>query len=176
MSGITIRKQIRLNFLMTALIFETNNFIVEVPDYPLIDREDGGHIIINPKVKIRDRQALSPELAVELMRLTIVVGEAMTTALTNRGVDIGRINYQDNGNWSVFKDEGPFMHIHIYGRGKDAKIQRYGQSLYFPHKDEDPNFYSGLRPLDAGDVEAIRDEIENLFALPKYSNQSWKPS
>ncbi|NCB21134.1 MAG: hypothetical protein EOM88_04455 [Clostridia bacterium] len=43
-----------------------------------------------------DRQALEPKLAIELMRLTIVAGEAMTTAMNRRGVDIGRINYYNN--------------------------------------------------------------------------------
>ena len=159
---------------MPILISESKNFKVEVPDFPLIDREDGGHIVIDPKLKVRDRQELSAGLAIELMRLTMIVGEAMTTALTNRGVVIGRINYQDNGNWSVFKPDGPALHVHIYGRAKDAKIQRYGQSLFFPHKDEDPNFYLGLKPLNLDDIVAIREEMTRLFSLPKYANETWR--
>jgi diadenosine tetraphosphate (Ap4A) HIT family hydrolase len=172
MSGIIL--SIKYFLKMGLHISETRNFIVEVPDFPLIDREDGGHLVIDPKLRVKDRQALSPEQAIELMRLTLIVGEAMTVALKSKDINIGRINYQDNGNWSVFNPEGPFLHIHLYGRATNAKTQRFGQSLYFPHKDEQPDFYSGVKPLNTEDAIAIRDEIEKLFALPKYSDQNWK--
>src|SRR5688572_2513879 len=98
-----------------ALIYESRNFIVASADRPLIDREDGGHIIIEPKRKIVDRQQLKASEAIEFMRLTLIVGEAMKTVLSAHGITIGRINYQDNGNWSVLKPEGPHFHLHIYG-------------------------------------------------------------
>ena len=78
--------------------------------------------------------------AIELMRLLIIVGEAMTIVLTKNGIDIGRINYQDNGNWGVFKKEGPYKHFHLYGRAKSAVRQKYGQACHFPHINEKPEF------------------------------------
>lgn len=158
------------------LIFETKNFNIEAPEHPLIDREDGGHIVIDPKEKVRDRQALSATLAIELMRLTIITGGAMSTVMNKHGVDIGRINYQDNGNWSVFKPEGPFLHIHIYGRAKSARVQKYGQTLYFPHREEQPDFYTAFKPLSKADIIGIRDEMDRLLALPRYSDNVWKLS
>lgn len=124
------------------IIFETENFVVEAVEHPLVDRSDGGHITINPKFKVSTRQELTPAQAIEMMRLSVVTGEAMTTVLISRGVDIGRINYQDNGNWSVFAPGGPLLHLHLYGRAKSAKIQKYGQSCYFPHRQENPDFYT----------------------------------
>src|SRR5262245_25719669 len=102
-----------------ALIFKTNNFLVEAADKPHVARADGGHIKITPIEKIEDRSQLTPKQATELMRLTMIVGEAMMAALNKRGVEIGRINYQDNGNW------WPYMHIHLYGRAKTSKNQPY---------------------------------------------------
>ena len=96
-----------------TMIYESENFFVEAVEKPHVDRDDGGHIKIYPKVRIRDRQQLSPKQAIELMKLTIIVGQAMTKIMNEHGVDIGRINYQDNGNWSVFKPEGPIC-IFIY--------------------------------------------------------------
>ena len=87
---------------MDIEIFQTENFIVEAAGKPHIARTDGGHIRIQPKVKYTDRTQLSPQTAIELIRLTMVVGEAMSVALHRRGIDIGRLNYQDNGNWTVF--------------------------------------------------------------------------
>jgi diadenosine tetraphosphate (Ap4A) HIT family hydrolase len=154
-------------------IHSTNNFTIEAPDKPHIDRNDGGHIKISPKNRIPDRQHLSPQLAIELMRLTIVTGAAMTQVMNEHGVDIARINYQDNGNWSVFKPEGPYLHIHLYGRAKSAQIQPYGQAAFFPHPDDRPDFYENLKPLTSHDVEAIRAEIETLLASEKYSDEEW---
>ena len=81
-----------------AEVYTTNNFVVESAEAPHVTRTDGGHMRILPKEKVADRTKLSPQLAIELMRLTMVAGEAMATAMNKRGVDIGRINYQDNGN------------------------------------------------------------------------------
>jgi len=118
-----------------ATIYETNNFTVDAVDEPHVDRNDGGHIKITPKTRYSTRQELTAKESIELMRLTIVVGEAMTKVMNEHGVDIGRINYQDNGNWTVFKPEGPYLHIHLYGRAKSAKVQRYGQACFFPHRE-----------------------------------------
>ena len=155
------------------LIYKSKNFLVENPDKPHIDRQDGGHVMISPKVTVLDRQQLSPKLAIELMRLTIVVGEAMKLVMNENGVDIGRINYNDAGNWGVFKPEGPFLHIHIYGRAKSAKIQRYGQALHFPHREEKPEFYEKLKPLNKKDIRDMKIEIEKLLKEKKYSDSEW---
>ena len=67
------------------------------------------------------------------MYLTMLIGEAMIIGLNNRGIDIGRINYQDNGNWGVFKPEDPFLHVHLYGRAKSAKILQQSLLVYIPY-------------------------------------------
>ena len=108
------------------LVFETRHFQIVTPEHPHVSRSDGGHLIINPKVPVEDRTQLSREQAIELMKLTMVAGEAMKTVLTQRGIDIGRINYQDNGNW---RHE---LHVHLYGRARGATIQPYGHPLAFP--------------------------------------------
>ncbi len=156
-----------------ALIYESKNFLVEAVDKPLLGRSDGGHIVLNPKVRVGDIQQLDAPKAIELMRLLIVVGEAMSTGLNRNGIDIGRINYQDNGNWGVFTSEGPYQHFHLYGRAKSAKKQKYGQACDFPHKDDHPKFYQGLEPLNSADISTIKEEIVRLLSLKKYSNQTW---
>ncbi|OGU34329.1 MAG: hypothetical protein A2068_14165 [Ignavibacteria bacterium GWB2_35_6b] len=154
-----------------AEIYQTENFIVEAVDEPLVTRNDGGHISINPKVKVVDRTLLSPKHAIELMRLTMLIGEAMTTGLKNRGIDIGRINYQDNGNWGVFKLEGPFLHVHLYGRAKSATIQKYGEACSFPFRET--GFYNGFEPLNSDDILEIQKQIEILQKLEKYIKINW---
>lgn len=156
---------------MNKEIFKTDNFIVEMFDRPHISRMDGGHIVITPKFRFGDRTELSPSLAMELMRLTMVAGESMMKALNGRGIDIARINYQENGNWSVFSPQGPYLHVHLYGRAKSAKIQKYGDACNFPHLET--GFYDSVEPLNDGDIEEIKKEIELTFHKEKYQDKNW---
>ncbi len=153
-------------------IFQTPNFLVVAVEKPHVSREEGGHIVIAPKLKVVDRTQLSPQLAIELQRLTLVVGEAMVIGMNKRGVAIGRINYQDNGNWGVFKPEGPALHVHLYGRAKNAQIQKYGEALNLPK----PNtgFYDSFTSLNDGDIKEIKIEIENIFTRVKYQDINWR--
>jgi hypothetical protein len=105
------------------------------------------------------------------MYLTMLIGEAMTVGLINRGIDIGRINYQDNGNWGVFKPEGPHMHYHLYGRAKNANIHKYGEACYFPFRET--GFYNGFEPLNEGDIAEIQKQIKKLLAEDKYDYSNW---
>ena len=130
---------------------------------PHVTRKDGGHLIISPKPRVEDRTQLTNEQATELMRLTVVVGRAMKEVLNRRGIDIGRINYQDNGNWSVFDPEGQTLHIHLYGRAKSAKIQKYGEALNFPKPET--GFYDDNEPLTDGDLKEIACEIKKYWKI-----------
>ena len=152
-------------------IYETPNFTVDSVEKPHVSRADGGHLKIAPKHRYVDRTQLEPEVAIELMRLTMITGEAMATALNRRGVDVGRINYQDNGNWSVKKPEGPYLHIHLYGRAKSATIHKWGEACHFPFPET--GFYEGFEPLNEGDVEEIRGEMEKLFGEERYQDEKW---
>jgi len=156
-----------------AIIYKSKNFFVEAVEKPHVDRDDGGHIKIYPKDRLLDRQQLSPKHAIELMRLTIVVGQAMIKVMNEHGVDIGRINYQDNGNWTVFKPEGSYLHIHLYGRAKSANIHKYGQACFFPHREEQPEYYENFKSLNEDDVKDIKIEIEKLLKEKKFSDSEW---
>ena len=145
------------------LIYETPNFTISTPDQPHVSRGDGGHMIINPKVTVEDRTHLSRALAIELMKLTMVAGEAMKTVMTRNGIDIGRINYQDNGNW---RHE---LHIHLYGRARGATLQTYGHPPALPPTAQAFKEQMGnLESLHQDDIAELKAEIERLLASAKY--------
>ena len=145
------------------LVYASQDFEVSAPAHPHVSRNDGGHLIINPKVAVEDRTHLSRENAVELMKLTMVVGEAMKTVLGRQGISLGRINYQDNGNW---RHE---LHVHLYGRALTATIQTYGHPLSFPPTPEAFKVQMGnLEPLSEDDVASLKAEIARLLATEKY--------
>jgi hypothetical protein len=132
-----------------TVVYESIHFEIVVPERPHVTRSDGGHLIINPKAAVEDR--------------TMVVGEAMKTVLTRKGIPIGRINYQDNGNW---RHE---LHVHLYGRSRNATIQPWGTFLQIPPTREVFNAKMGnLESLNTDDVRELRAEIESLLATEKY--------
>jgi len=146
-------------------IFDSPHFEIITPAHPHVSRRDGGHLIINPKTPVEDRTKLSREKAVELMKLTMVAGEAMKSVLTQKGIEIGRINYQDNGNW---RHE---LHVHLYGRARGATIQTYGHLLALPPtKEAFLREMGNLEPLNAEDIAALKAEIVRLLETDKYRN------
>jgi diadenosine tetraphosphate (Ap4A) HIT family hydrolase len=147
------------------LVLESRHFIITAPERPHVSRRDGGHLIINPRMTVEDRTQLDRERAVELMKLTMVAGKAMKTVLARKGIAIGRINYQDNGNW---RHE---LHVHLYGRASDATIQKWGQPLSFPPTAAAQKALDGtLEPLSAEDVAELKAEMIRLLASDKYRN------
>jgi diadenosine tetraphosphate (Ap4A) HIT family hydrolase len=146
-----------------ALVYEARHFVLRTLDQPHISRSDGGHIVIDPKVAVEDRTQLTPEQAIELVKLTMAGGEAMKTVLTRKGIRIGRINYQDNGNWRAE------LHVHLYGRALDAKLQPWGHALAFPPTREAFRKEMGrLEPLRPDDIAELREEIGRLLQSEKY--------
>lgn len=132
-------------------------------DQPHVSRSDGGHVVIDPKVAVEDRTQLTREQAIELVKLTMVGGEAMKKVLTRKGIDIGRINYQDNGNWRAE------LHVHLYGRARDATLQPWGHALAFPPTREAFRREMGdLEPLREDDIIELRTEIVRLLADDRY--------
>lgn len=143
-----------------AEIYRTPNFILESHEKPEVDRQDGGHIRISPIEDVLDRTKLAPQLAIELVRFTIVAGKAFVAAMAVQGIELGRINYQENGNWK------PHLHVHLYGRAKNARWQKFGDPIKPGHKEE-------YRPLNQKDIQLIASEIEKLFASQEFADENW---
>lgn len=155
-----------------AFIYETKNFIVEAFETPHVTRTDGGHIRIKIKDEsFTDRTKVSPEIAIEFMRLTMIVGNAMELAMNNRGINVVKINYQDMGTWAFKTGKQPFFHIHIYGRAKDAKYQPFPESVYLP--DRSTGFYDKFEPLNNEDILEIQKQISIIEKQDKYQLNKW---
>ncbi len=154
------------------VIYETENFVVAVPKVPHIPRTDGGHLWIRAKKRyFSSRIELESKLAIEVMRLTMLLGEAMEKGMKNRGINIERINYQENGNWAYQKGMKPEFHIHLYGRTKDSKTQIWGETLNFPNKST--GFYDKFERFNNEDIEEINKQINLLEKEDKYNLKNW---
>lgn len=154
------------------VIYETENFVVAVPKVPHIPRTDGGHLWIRSKEKyFSSRIELEPKLAIEVMRLTMLIGEAMEKAMKNRNINVERINYQENGNWAYQKGMNPEFHIHLYGRTKDSTTQTWGEALVFPNKST--GFYDNFEKFNNEDIEEIKRQITILEQDGKFIKENW---
>lgn len=54
------------------IIYETANFYVTTGKLTFVSREDGGHLRIKMKQTVPDRTHLTPKLAIDYIRLTVV--------------------------------------------------------------------------------------------------------
>lgn len=154
-------------------IYETPNFIVESHPKPFVSRTDGGHIRIRVKDEsIPDRTKLQPKQAIELIRLTMLVGEAMEQGMNKQGIPVVKINYEELGNWAYKPNGGhPFLHIHIFGRSRDATRQPFPEAVSLP--DRSSGFYDGFEPLNAQDEQIIRSAIQELTKEDRYADGAW---
>jgi len=154
-------------------IHQTPNFIVESHEQPFVTRDDGGHIRICIKDhSITDRTRLNPTQAVEFVRLTMLIGEAMELGLKDQGLEIVKINYQDMSNWAFKEQKPPFLHIHLFGRVWNAKFQIFPEAVYLP--DRGTGFYDNFEPLRAGDILSIKNQISRLKETERYNIANWK--
>lgn len=154
------------------VIFETENFIVESREQPFLPRTDGGHIrVISKDRSISERTQLQPKVAIELMRLTMIVGEALRAGMNKRGIPVVKVNYQEMGNWAFKNNETPILHVHIFGRASNAVKQPWPESVYLP--DRKTGFYDGFEPLNSEDCAEIRKQIELIVRKDKYQKVNW---
>lgn len=141
------------------LIVESDNFTLESHEAAEVSRTDGGHLVINPKTTVNDRTELSADLVKEMALLTNVAGSAMKDGLAERGIELGRINYQDNGNW---RSE---LHIHLYGRAINATYHIYGEPIKAARTKAEKIVQTPITPEDCG---AIREQALAYAKLEGY--------
>lgn len=155
-----------------TVIFETENFTVCVSGAPHIPREEGGHMWVRAKNRqISCTGELSPKEATEAVRLVMLTGEAMIAGMKKRGVEIIRINYQENGNWAYKAGKKPVFHVHLYARTENQKTQTWPEALYLPAKET--GYYDGFERLNEQDIQEILSEMRRLEDTDKYKLSSW---
>lgn len=121
---------------------EGGEIVLPDPGAALIDRADGGNLIVNPVRDVWERSELD---AMELMKWSFLVaatGQAMLEVLPQ--LEGGCINYWEAGNWALnelaepkgFKTARQFrsVHLHLLGRNPHARNPdlKWGEAPKFP--------------------------------------------
>jgi len=147
---------------MDIVVYEDEYFVVLSPDHPLNCRDDGGHLIMVKKEKVTDRSDMTYRVAIDFMRVSMMVGKAMYQVL---GVE--RVNYEDLANWGLDDPGGPKMHLHFFGRARRQIHQIRGQHISLFPKGH-PIYDGHLKPFTTDEAEKLRVKIEEISHEEKY--------
>ena len=143
--------------MASRLVYEDKYFQVVSPEFPLNDRNDGGHLVLTKKTKVTDRSDMTHQEAIDFMRISMAVGKAMYEVL-----GIERMNYEDLGNWGIDDPGGAKMHLHFFGRAREQMHQIRGHHMFLYPKGH--KIYQGhLEPLNSGDLKKLRVKIEDIL-------------
>lgn len=134
--------------------------------------------MIHPHIVTVNRWDFDIPRAKALMRLSMLMGEAMLHGMNDRGIPVERINFQDNGNWAIDmpgspRPSGPHFHLHLYGRARGSQFQKHGEALSFHDRDSDFWKQSPLKPLDPDDLDAIDIHLQRLLKEERYQLDQW---
>ena len=129
---------------MSRKLFSCTGGQVLLPDTgsALIDRADGGNLIVNPPRDVWERSELNPDELTHWSFLVAATGQAMLEVLPQ--LEGGCINYWEAGNWALNEQAEPrgfktakasrSVHLHLLGRSPRANNPdvKWGEAPKFP--------------------------------------------
>lgn len=128
---------------MTVLLRSIGGTVVlPSPDLVLVDRLDGGNLIVNPPREVWERSELSADELTAWSFLVAATGRAMIDVLPQ--LEGGCVNYWEAGNWALNEDAPPpgpkngrqhrRVHLHILGRSRTSSNPslKWGEAPMFP--------------------------------------------
>jgi diadenosine tetraphosphate (Ap4A) HIT family hydrolase len=152
-----------------------------LPATVLCDRQDGGHLVVNPPRPVWERSELAPLELAQWACLVAATGRAMLEVLP--ALKDGCLNYWEAGNWALNDQAAPVgpknvqahrrVHLHVFGRSRQAVHSdwRWGESPKFPGWADMAAWTSQFAPLTRAECEAIAERTQALldgrFRLPE---------
>ncbi len=144
-------------------LFESQHFRVKTAGGLLVDRRDGGHLIIEPLQTTFDVMSLSAEQMAEYLPIIMAAGRAMTEVMNESGIAVERINFMDMGNWALLKpDRKPRLHMHLFGRARGSRFQIHGEFSHLPPQGS--QLYPLLQPLEQTEIAKLQERIPVYYA------------
>jgi diadenosine tetraphosphate (Ap4A) HIT family hydrolase len=179
---VVLRREAREETALTLVLFSGRGGQVVLPaeGLVLVDREDGGHLCVNPPREVWERTELTPEELTQWSFLVASSARAMLEALpVLRG---GCINYWEAGNWSLNHAAEPKggkdprahrrVHLHLLGRSPTARSAswRWGEAPTFPDFIDRHRWSAGFRRLTAEEcgsiVGRLRFALSSKYGVP----------
>jgi len=158
------------------IIFRGAGGTVVLPKTVFLDREDGGHLIINPPKDVWEQSELSALDLAHWCFLVGAIGRAMIDVLPQ--LDGGCVNYFEAGNWAL-NDAAPpkgrkkrapdhrRVHMHVFGRSPQATHPswRWGEAPRLPDYKDRQRWAADFEPLTAKECSAIVKRAKELLKI-----------
>ena len=131
----------------------------------LLDRADGGNLVVLPPRPVWERSELTREELSQWSYLVAAAGRAMLDVLPQ--LEGGCINYWEAGNWALNDDAPPVgrkrgeqykrVHLHLLGRspGSENPASRWGESPVFPRYADRLTWSSTFQRFSPDECRAI---------------------
>lgn len=131
----------------------------------LIDRADGGHLLVDPPRPVWERGELAPAELAAWSYLVAAAGRAMLETLPQLAG--GCLNYWEAGNWSLHDAAEPTgpkdprrarrVHLHLIGRSPRAAdpAWAWGEAPLYPRFAERHGVLARHARLDAAECRAV---------------------
>ena len=140
----------------------------------LLDRADGGNLVVLPSRPVWERSELTREELTQWSYLVAACGRAMLDVLPH--LEGGCINYWEAGNWALNDGASPpgrkradqhrRMHLHLLGRSRNAANPnwQWGESPVFPRFAERLTWSALFERLIPAECDAIGQRARALLA------------
>jgi diadenosine tetraphosphate (Ap4A) HIT family hydrolase len=162
--------------VQSGVIFSCRGGTIVVParGLVLVDRADGGNLIVNPPREVWERSELTPDELVQWSFLVAATGRAMIDVLPV--LEGGCVNYWEAGNWAVNDDAEPRgpkrapehrrVHMHLLGRSRTSQSPSWvwGEAPRFPAFRERHAWAAAFEPLTAGECSRVTARAAELLA------------
>ena len=152
---------------MSHVLYRGAGGTVTLPDLRtiMIDRRDGGQLVVHPARRVWDRTALD---AAELTQWNFLVAATATAMLdTLPQLHGGCVNYWDAGNWALNPDAPPagpksgpehrVLHQHLIGRSRQSADASWawGEAPFYPAFKDRFAWSHGKAPLTAAECGVL---------------------
>ena len=180
-----------MTLLMPKILFRCSGGDVALPnaDLVLIDRADGGNLIVSPAREVWDRSGLSADELTRWSFLVAAPGRARIDVLPQ--LANGCVNYWDAGNWALNIDADPKgvlksgpehrrLHLHVLGRSREAKSPnwKWGEAPYWPSYAERHAWakaFQRLTPDEArGIVARTAELLQEKYGVAAEDIEPWR--
>lgn len=161
---------------MSHVLFRGVGGSVALPDRRtiMIDRRDGGQLVVYPPRRVWDRTALD---AAELTQWNLLVAATAAAMLdTVPQLADGCVNYWDAGNWALHDEAAPagpktgpahrVLHQHVVGRSPASTDPSWawGESPFFPRFSDRYAWSAGKAPLTPAECVVLVTRLAQVLA------------
>lgn len=175
---------------MGLILFACRGGRIELPDrrLVLVDRRDGGNLVVNPPREVWERSELAPDELVHWSFLVAATGRAMIDALPQLAE--GCVNYWEAGNWALNEQAEPpgrktapvhrRVHLHLLGRSPQAPSPHYrwGEAPMFPpyaQRHDWASTHERLTPRECRDVIAVvENSLRGKYGFATDDIEPWR--